>query len=59
MKIYKSYEKPELIVSSADLQHIMLPDSMVIDPGTGVDDEAAKERETGYFDDNQFKNGLW
>jgi len=59
MKIYKSYEKPELIVSSADLQHIMLPDSMVIDPGTGVDDEAAKERGNDFMDDEQFKKGLW
>lgn len=37
----------------------MLPESMIVDPGTSVDDEAAKERANDYIGDEHFKNSLW
>ena len=59
MKSNKTYEQPTFKISSILISTLMLPESMIVDPGTSVDDEAAKERANDYIGDEHFKNSLW
>ena len=58
MKENKSYEKPEIKILSSEIESVMLPETMVVDPGIGVDDEAAKERDYEPFSEGKV-NSLW